>query len=152
MPGPNHAGSSGTLYRAERRSPSPSAQQSMNKRDKRRVALQDRLNEITTNFAGNRDTQYRKQLQQYQADINYVTAAQLYDNKPLPEPGEDDVDLAGPNGSGTHRVPHGAQPGLANGTNKSDLSLKLGRHATNFVQQVNDAMEQRDADLVTLVV
>lgn len=146
LAGASYGGSSNQVYRADRRSPSPSNQQSVNKRDKRRIALQDRLNDIISNFSNNRDLYYRKQLQQYQTDIHFVSNAALYDNQPLLEPGEEEQDGATRNSARPSRL------GLSNGSAKIDSYPKLGRQATSFIEEVNDAMEQRDADLVTLAV
>ena len=137
------------MYRADRLSSSPTAQPSMNKRDKRRIVLQDRYNEIVGNFAANRDAHYRKQLQQYQTDISYIMGAHLYDKLPLPEPGEQDVEQPQANGGRGHRQSHQE---LTNGATRSESTPKLGKHATYFTYDAINAVEQRDADLVTLAV
>ena len=108
--------------------------------------MQDRLNDIITNFAGNRDVYYRTQLQEYHTDINYITHASLYDNKLLPDQNDEVSEHTTVNGTGSHRH------GLTNGVAKAEPIQKLGRHAAKFIQDVNDAVEQRDADLVTLAV
>ena len=149
LPSAGHAGSSNPFYRLERHSPSPPPQQTaINKRDRRRIAIQDRLAEISLNFAENRDANYRKQLQQYQADINFINNAQLYDNKPLLEPGEDDGDTAVNGAAGMRQQP----PGLVNGNARHEPQSKTGRYAARFVHEVNDAMEQRDVNLTANVV
>ena len=121
-------------YRPDRRSPSPLAQQAGNKRDKRRLALQDRLNEIVASFTSNRDVHCRKQMHQYHNDSNYINSAALYQNKPLEEPGED------------------GEPRWRLWLQKLTTAVRLGRYATGFIQDVNDALEQRDADLAALAV
>ena len=113
------------------------------------MVLQDRLAEISQNFAENRDANYRKQLQQYQVDINFINNAQLYGDKPLLEPGEDDGDEVGVNGAvGTRHQ----QPGLVNGNARLEAPPKTGRYAVRFVQEINDAMEERDANLTATAV
>lgn len=113
------------------------------------MALQDRLAEISSNFAENRDANYRKQLQQYQADINFIHNAQLYENKPLLEPGEEENDNALMNGAAGVRQ---QLPSLANGNARHEALPRTGRHAARFIDEVNDTMEQRDVDLTASAV
>lgn len=145
LPNAGHTSNANPFYRLERHSPSPPTQQTaLSKRDRRRIALQERLAEISLNFAENRDANYRKQLQQYQADINFINAAQLYDNKPLLEPGEEDDDKIDVKSATSVRQ----QPSNPiNGNNRHEIQPKTGRHAAGFVNEVNDALERRDVDL-----
>ena len=113
------------------------------------MVLQDRLAEISQNFAENRDANYRKQLQQYQADINFINNAQLYGDKPLLEPGEEDEDDIGDTGAAGVRH----QPtSLVNGNARLETPPKTGRYAARFVQEINDAIEERDANLTATAV
>ena len=113
------------------------------------MALQDRLAEISSNFAENRDANYRKQLQQYQSDINFINNARLYDNVPLLEPGIEEEANALITGSVSGRQ---QLLGLANGNGRHENQAKAGRHAIRFVHEVNDTMEQRDVDLTASAV
>ncbi len=113
------------------------------------MALQDRLADICLNFAENRDANYRKQLQQYHADINFIHNAQLYENKPLPEPGEEEEDVTFINGAASVRQQHSSH---ANGNVRHETQPKTGRHAARFINEVNDTMEQRDVDLTASAV
>ena len=146
-PSAGHGGSSSLFHRHDKHSPSPPATQpAVNKRDKRRIVIQDRLADIVQSFAENRDTNYRKQLQQYQADINFINCAQLYNDKPLLEPGEDEEEEVVVN---TTRQ---QQASLQTGGARVESQAKTSRFATRFVQDVDDAMEERDVNLTATVV
>ena len=108
--------------------------------------IQDRLADIVQNFTENRDANYRKQLQQYQADINFINSAQLYNDRPLLEPGENEGEEAGV------KTTRPQQPNLLNGNARVEALPKTGKHATRFVQEINDAMEERDTNLTATVV
>ena len=115
--------------------------------------MEQRLAEIGQNFAERRDFHYRQQLQSYQADMNYIQMANLYDNKPLDVYGHDIIDegtastAASVNGSlrSTQQAP-------MNGNSRLERPLKIGSYASRFQKEIGDAMEQRDADLTTLAV
>ncbi len=108
--------------------------------------IQERLADIVQNFADNRDANYRKQLQQYQADINFINNAQLYNDKPLLEPGEDEGEETGVKGIRPQQL------NLSNGSARAEAQPKTGKYATTFVQEINDAMEERDVNLTATVV
>ena len=117
----------------------------MNKRDKKRQVIADRLTDIVNNFAEKRDVFYGQRLLSLTADMNHINNAQLYDNKALEESDYDITDnqqpdaslLAGASGGQGVRV----QP-----------RQRLGKHAAAFVQDVNDALEDKDAELTRLAV
>ena len=142
----------GTLnprYRLNRLSPSP-PQQNVNKRDKKRMAMTERLTEISSNFAENRDALYRDRLRSYQADIAFINAAQLYDNKPLDDVGS----LEALNASAAASTQGSVRTTQlqSNGNSGAPFPTSLGRHAAKFAQEVNDALEQKDASLVEVTV
>ena len=136
-------------YRLNRFSPSP-PQQNVNKRDKKRMAMTERLTEISSNFAENRDALYRERLRSYQADITFINTAQLYENKPLDEVESLEHLNANPVAStqGNLRTSQ-LQP---NGNSGAPNPISLGKHAVLFAQEVNDALERKDASLVEVAV
>lgn len=100
--------------------------------------MEERLNDIISTFAEHRDAFYRKQLQAFQVDIDFIRNVSLYGNAPLEEfeeepPEEDTASVAASN--------HGSARGA-----------RLGANAATFVEQINNAIEQRDADLTTVAV
>ena len=115
--------------------------------------MENRLAEISSSFAENRDHLYRKQLQVLQADMNYIQAARLYDNVPLDEAGDEGPEetntSAAASIAGSLRNAHQA---YLDGHTRLEAPYKTGPQTAEFIQEINDAMEQRDADLTTLVV
>ncbi|KAL9595529.1 MAG: hypothetical protein Q9219_006386 [cf. Caloplaca sp. 3 TL-2023] len=117
----------------------------LSKRDKRRNAMMDRLQEISNNFAENREYHYRRQLQGLQRDINLITYADPYQNQPMDEiPDESDED-APANGTGMRGLQH--RPAIGNG----EKLPKAGKLARRYIEEVNNAMEDRDAQLSLVV-
>ena len=110
--------------------------------------MADRLTEISNNFAENRDVFYRERLRSFQADITYINNAQLYDNKPL-----DDllINPAADQNAETSAVQPNARTQF-NVTARAQPTPGLGEHAAKFVQDVNDTLEERDAELTRLAV
>ncbi|KAL9608288.1 MAG: hypothetical protein Q9167_006871 [Letrouitia subvulpina] len=102
----------------------------INKRDKRRNNMMDKFHEISMNFAENRDQYWRKQHQELQRDLNFITSAEPYQNQPL---NEDWEDVEGKT----------SLPG-------AEKTLPPGKWSRRFVEEVNNALEDRDAQL-TLV-
>ncbi|KAL9100318.1 MAG: hypothetical protein Q9163_004297 [Psora crenata] len=137
-------------YRINRLSPSPPPQQPVNKRDKKRMAMADRLTEISNNFTENRDMHYRERLRSFHTDIACIKNAPLYDNKYLDDSGADLPEDLNPSAAGNTQggVRTGQQPQFS-GNGSIEVPATLGRHAAQFLQEVNDALEQKDADLVT---
>ena len=106
--------------------------------------MENRLAEISSSFAENRDHLYRKQLQALQADMNYIQAAPLYDNMPLDEIGDEALDetntSAAASIAGSLR---NAQQAHVNGQTRLELFHKNGPQTAEFIQEINNAMEQR---------
>lgn len=122
----------------------------MSKRDKRKNALIDRLRDISTNFANNRDFIYRQQLQTYQVAMSYINEANPYDNQPLDDLGDNIIEnineTVSSNAQGGQRAaPVGSQP-------KFQAPPRAGKWAATFVQEVNAAIEERDAQLTLVAV
>ena len=110
--------------------------------------MENRLAEISSSFAENRDLFYRKELQVLQADMTYVQSARLYDNQPL-----DEIVDEGPEDASTSAAASTADSlRYMNGHARLDAPYKTGSQTAEFIQEVNDAMEQRDVDLTTGVV
>ena len=114
--------------------PPPNPQQPLSKREKKRSAIENRLKEITTSFTANRDMRLRNQLNSIARDIIYINQCDPHQDKPLDD-GPDDLmlDVSG--------APVSA-------STEGESRVPLGKHALNFVNDVNDAMEDRDANLV----
>jgi len=114
-------------------SPSPLFNpQPLTKRDKKRQAVEQRIKEISDTFAAQRESHLRNQLNALHRDIQFVNRAEVYTNKPLDEIADDVFsDIA-------------SQQGSVDGESKAPA---LGRLAAEFVEDVNDALEERDASI-----
>lgn len=132
------AGNSVALKHERAMTPSLLAQP-VSKRDKRRTVLAEKLNELTSAFSQNRDSHYRQQLQALQADMNLIMRADPYQDQPLDDSADAIADLISEILSGN---PHSTVNG--------ELAATSGRRYARFVEQVNNAMEDRDAQMTTL--
>ncbi len=141
------AGSSKNLSRL---SPTPPPNQAVSKRDKRKIALTDRLRDISANFANNRDFYYRQQLQTYQVAMNYINVANPYENKPLDDLGDDIIQNISDTVSGNTQG--GQRAGQAGSQPRFRAPPRSSKWAATFIQEVNDAMEERDTQLTLLAV
>ena len=80
---------------------------------------------------------FRAQLNALSRDIHYMTRADLYQNQPLGDSPDDLIaEVASAAASGS------MEPEIAR--------LPLGKNAAAFVNEVNDAMEERDANLTNV--
>ncbi|KAF2145211.1 uncharacterized protein K452DRAFT_221727 [Aplosporella prunicola CBS 121167] len=113
----------------------------LSKRDKRRTMLSDKLGDMVAGFSDNRDQHYRAQIQAVQADMALIMRADPYQNKPLDDSGDDVNDTIQAT-TGAHQP----QPGTAS----SDYVAQVGRFHSRFVEEVNNAMEDRDVALTML--
>lgn len=112
----------------------------ISKRDKRRNLLADRLTELSQDFKGNRDGYYRSQLHAIQTDVQLIMDADVYDEEnPLPDLAEDIRKLV-------HRVKNTIHQ--SNGM-ASEVSPIAGKLYSEFIQEIQDALEKRDAELST---
>jgi hypothetical protein len=114
-----------------RPSASPTSQYPLSKRDKKRNAIENRLKDIVTSFSNNREYHLRAQLNALTRDIHFITRVDSYQNKPLDD-GADDLTT---------------EIGSVTGSVDGDTRVPLGRFAAQFVDQVNEAMEERDTAL-----
>ena len=148
-PQPGALAAAGATRNIPRTSVTPPPNQILSKRDKRKNALIDRLRDISANFANNRDMHYRQQLQTYQADMSYINEANPYENKPLDDLGDEIVDKINETIASSAQ---GGRPPQAGSHSRFQAPPRAGKWAAGFVQEVNAAMEERDAQLVLLAV
>ena len=106
----------------------------------------ERLRDIEGGFAGSGDSYYRQQLQALQRDVNIITHAEPYRNRPLDELNDIlDLDQSAPiNGNKGHH--HRGMVG------NGERQPRAGKWARGFIEQVNNAMEDRDTQLSLIVV
>ena len=121
-----------------RLSPSPSLpQQPLSKRDKKRSQIDNKVKEIEAARHANRDATLRAKLNALSRDIHYINRADLYQNQPLGDWPDDmmtEVASAAASSAGDPEI----------------TKVPLGKNAAQFVDQVNDAMEERDASLTNV--
>ncbi len=122
----------------------------ISKRDKRKMALSDRLTEISTNFANNRDGYYRAHMHTLQLDMNYINNACLYENKPLEDSSEDILEGLSANIPGPSMVPRSGPAGLR--LPEIEVPPRAGKWAAKFAHDINDEFEEKDARLTLLAV
>ncbi|KAI9657984.1 MAG: hypothetical protein M1821_002641 [Bathelium mastoideum] len=127
-------------YTERNRSPSPPLQP-VSKGDRRRRQLQDRLSDMVANFSKDRDQHYRAQLNALQVDMNLIMRADAYVDSPL----DDDPDAIA---ELIKELTGGSVP--QNQAALQDFFAMAGRRYQDFVQQVNKAQEERDANLTML--
>lgn len=122
----------------------------ISKRDKRRLALSDRLTEISANFSNNRDAFYRSHMHTLQLDMNYINNAGLYENKPLEDSSEDILEGLSANLPGSSI---GSRSGLQ-GLRSAEIEAppRAGTWAAKFTHEVNDEFEGKDVRLTLLAV
>lgn len=142
-PGPPSPGTgaayNGDLHvRGRSTSPSGGVTGPISKRDKRRSALQDRLQELTTAFSQNRDAQFRQQLHALQCDMTLINSADSYQTGPLPDSAEDISRLI--------------EETVGGGNFAREMASLSGSWYAKFVQEVNHIKEQKDADLAQCMV
>lgn len=131
--------------------PSTSPQpQPLTKRDVRRNRIMEKLQGMINTFNSNQHNHYRAQLQGVQVDMTLVLRADPYGpDAPLSENPEDISDLiastmkGNQNGEGAINLPNDEAA-------RQDYYSMAGKRYTEFVREVNDAIEQRDADLTAL--
>ena len=111
----------------------------------------ERLNDITNSFNVNRDTYSKNQLNSLSRDMNYITRANIYQPHLLDDTA-DDI-FAAINSSINDVVNNGMRGGaLMNGFGDAEMRNGSGRWSTVFTQEINNAMEERDAQLTQLMV
>ncbi|KAF2749882.1 hypothetical protein M011DRAFT_492893 [Sporormia fimetaria CBS 119925] len=137
---------------ARMRSPSPadglavghsatSPQPLLSKRDKRRNQLAEKLAEMMSNFADNRDGHYRAQFTALTQDINLICKANPYNNQPLDDAGDEARESVQAILESNPSIPP---------TVSTDYISEAGKYYARFVDAVNDALEERDYNLTML--
>jgi hypothetical protein len=121
----------------------PPQPQPLSKRDKRRNNITDKLSDMIQTFTQDQHQHYRAQLQAIQVDMTMILRANPYENSPLDDSAEH-VEQEIENVTG------GSLPNT-DASVKDYLAL-AGKRYHEYVQQVNHALEQRDADLTALQV
>lgn len=117
---------------------SPPANPPLSKRDKRRTALQERLQDLTASFSQNRDAQFRQQLHALQCDMTLINNADPYALGPLPDSPEDIARLI--------------ENTVGGGKFGKEMAAVAGTWYSRFVQEINLVKEETDAELALLVV
>lgn len=136
-----------------RLSATPPLPQTLSKRDKRRNAISERLNELVTTFAENRDPIYRQQLQALQVDMGYMLRADPYQDKPLDDLADDITEeMVAAMASHPGSFVRGSQGAARMPMPEVELPPASGKWASVFAQEINNALEQRDASLTLLAV
>ncbi|KAK4627271.1 hypothetical protein CLAFUW4_04948 [Fulvia fulva] len=131
-------------------SPSPQPTQPLTKRDVRRNRIMEKLNGMLDGFNQNQHQHYRAQLQAVQVDMTLVLRADPYGpDAPLGDQPDDIQDAiqtvmrADANGNAGLSLPQDEAA-------QQDYWAVAGKRYTDFVREVNDAIERRDADLTAL--
>ncbi|KAF7588480.1 hypothetical protein BBP40_005674 [Aspergillus hancockii] len=119
------------------RSASPPTSVPLSKRDKRRSALQERLQDLTASFSQNRDTQFRQQLHALQCDMTLINNADPYTAGPLPDSAEEIAQLI--------------ETTVGGGKFAKEMSGLAGMWYSRFVQEVNQVKAEKDTELAMLV-
>lgn len=120
-------------------SPGGGAGGAPSKRDKRRTALQERLQELTSQFSNNRDSQFRQQLHALQCDMTLINNTDPYVTGPLPDSAESISTLIEDTVGGGSKF-------------AKEMAGIAGNWYSKFVHQVNEIKEKRDAELVMAMV
>ncbi|KAE9982531.1 hypothetical protein EG328_010813 [Venturia inaequalis] len=111
------------------------------KRDKRRTMLTDKLNDMIASFGTNLRPHYEAQANAINIDINLIHHADPYQNKPLEDDPDEIAKLISSTTGG--KVPSEAVA-------EQDFYAGAGKMYTEFVHEVNNAMEERDVNLTLL--
>jgi bifunctional N-acetylglucosamine-1-phosphate-uridyltransferase/glucosamine-1-phosphate-acetyltransferase GlmU-like protein len=99
----------------------------------------DRLRGVTMLFNANKDSYYRQQLHAIQIDTALILHADPYGDNPLTDLGDDIQELV-------HQETK-ANPQAMLAAVNGDVSSIAGKIYSEFANEVNDAMEVRDAAL-----
>lgn len=152
--GAHHAGSSfwNSVHGRGRSTSPPAAHNAgsgggsapQSKRDKRRTALQERLQELTASFSQNRDVEFRQQLHALQCDMTLINSADPYAAGPLPDSADEIALLI--------EKSLGGGSTSSSGSFAREMAGLAGTWYSRFVQEVNRAKEDRDAELAFLMV
>ena len=131
--------------------PTPPLPQPVTKRDKRRNMIQQGYKDLETRFRINRESHSKAQLNSISRDISFINRANPYDSRAL-EDGADEIatDITSVIGEHTYGELRGGALSVISAD--SEIRVPLGKWSAKFVEEVNNAMEDRDARLVDLIV
>ncbi|EAS32450.3 deacetylase complex subunit Sds3 [Coccidioides immitis RS] len=119
------------------RSPTPQQHaQPLSKRDKRRTAIHDRLNDIREAFTNNRDYHFRQHVHELQNEMALIANAEVYDEWPMSDAPED--------------VANQLKQLAASGHTVSEAPV-TGRWYSKFVDEINRSKEERDVELTVVM-
>jgi hypothetical protein len=138
-PSPQLSPTMGPGQRMDRHHSGTPPAQPLSKRDKRRTQLLDRLQEITQQFTNNKDQYYRQQLQAIQIDTGLILHADPYRDDPLNDFGEEIQEMV-------HKA-SSSNPQTMMAVINGDIGAIAGKIYSEFANDINDAMEYRDAAL-----
>ena len=140
-----------TAAQPHRMTPTPPLIQPMTKRDKRRNMIQQGFKDLEARFRTNRESHCKAQLNSISRDISFINRANPYDNKALDD-GADEIVAEITSVVGDFM--YGGFRGGALSANSADSEVRvpLGKWSAKFVEEVNNAMEDRDARLIDLTV
>ena len=129
---------------------SPRLYQNLTKREKRKAFMEDRFAQISQEFNDNREAYYRKQLHTFQLNTDFIRNSNLYANKPLDELIEDPTeDLSASAAASTQGSVRTLNP---NGNTRVEMPWRHGVSAARYSREIDDVLEQRDADLTMVAV
>lgn len=114
---------------------SPSPQQPLSKKDKKRQQYNTLNAEILADFKANREAQYRQQLVSLQTDMNLIADVDPYQPDLIPDSAEDMIRAV------DQKHPY-----------QSELSPLAGKWYGTFVQEVNQAKEAKELSMIAVVV
>lgn len=122
----------------------------MSKRDVRRNRIVEKLQTMVNSFSANGHQHYRAQLQAIQVDMTLLIGADPYrTGGPLEDSHDeiramvDSIVRASPSGVGGINLPEDEAA-------RNDFYSIAGKRYSEFVRNVNNAIEERDADLTAL--
>lgn len=96
-------------------------------------------------FSSDQHQHYRAQLQAIQVDMTLILRANPYNNEPLDDSAQDIEQEI-------EAITGGNLPQMSTDAARRDYMALAGRRYHDYVQEINRAMEQRDADLTALKV
>lgn len=120
--------------------------QPLSKRDKRRTILNEKLTDMFASFNTNYADHFYAQLAAVKCDMNLILQADPYGDAPLEEDGQHIAKLV----ARARDEFHASRPWGPEG--EASFSASSGKHYSRFVNSINTAMEERDAELAQVYV
>ena len=111
----------------------------------------ERLNDINASFNVNREAYSRIQLNSLSRDMNYISRADLYQPKPLDD-SADEIYAATTASTADNNHISIRSGGAINGLTDGEPRAGTGKWSAIFIQEINNAMEERDAQLTETAV